>query len=111
MPAPSARRLTPAQFHVLLALAEGPCHGYAIMLAARESAGAGVSMGPGTVYGTLERLEEAGWVAERTAEAGRRRTFELLPPGRAALEREAARVARLAELLRARRLLDAGQAR
>jgi DNA-binding PadR family transcriptional regulator len=101
------RPLTPAQFHVLLALADGPCHGYAIMQAARATAGPGVPMGPGTVYGTLERLEEAGWVAEVPGGTGRRRAFDLLPPGRAALEHEAARVARLAELLRAKRLLGA----
>ena len=59
-----SRPLTPAQFHVLLALAEGPRHGYAIMRAAQETAGPGVPMGPGTVYGTLERLGEAGWVEE-----------------------------------------------
>jgi DNA-binding PadR family transcriptional regulator len=99
--------LTPAQLHVLLALVDGPSHGYAIMKAARESAGPGVPMGPGTVYGTLERLEEAGWVAEQPGGEGRRRVFELLPAGRVALEREAARVARLAELLRARRLAGA----
>jgi DNA-binding PadR family transcriptional regulator len=102
------RPLTPAQFHVLLALADGPRHGYAIMRAAQDSAGAGVPMGPGTVYGTLERLEESGWVEELRGGDGRRRTFALLPPGRAALEAEAARVARLAELLRDRRLLGAG---
>ena len=99
--------LTPAQLHVLLALADGPSHGYAIMQAARASAGSGVPMGPGTVYGTLARLEEAGWVTELPSSSSRRRTFALLPPGRAALEREAARVARLAELLRAKRLLTA----
>ena len=100
------RPLTPAQFHVLLALAEGPRHGYAIMRAAQDTAGAGVPMGPGTVYGTLERLEESGWVEELEGE-GRRRIFALLSPGRAALEAEAARVARLAELLRERRVFGA----
>jgi DNA-binding PadR family transcriptional regulator len=102
------RPLTPAQFHVLLALCDGSRHGYAIMRAAQSSAGAGVPMGPGTVYGTLDRLEEAGWVEELSEGGdGRRRTFALLPAGRAALELEAARVARLAELLRDRRLLGA----
>lgn len=98
--------LTPAQFHVLLALADEPLHGYAIMRLARESAGAGVPMGPGTVYGTLARLEEAGWVREQKPSDGRRRTFELLPAGRTALEHEASRVVRLARLLRKKRLLE-----
>ncbi|HUP24216.1 MAG TPA: helix-turn-helix transcriptional regulator [Thermoanaerobaculia bacterium] len=103
------RPLTPAQLHVLLALADGPRHGYAIMKAAAESAG--LSMGPGTVYGTLARLEGTGWVVELPGAAGRRRNFQLLPPGRSALEREAARLASLAELLRSKRLLGAGSAR
>jgi DNA-binding PadR family transcriptional regulator len=101
------RPLTPARFHVLLALADGPRHGYAIMRAAQSSAGPGVPMGPGTVYGTLERLEEAGWVNELPGGDGRRRTFALLPAGRSALEHEAARVTRLADLVRDRRLIDA----
>ena len=40
--------LTPAVFHILLALADGPRHGYAIMQAVEESAGTEMRMGPGT---------------------------------------------------------------
>ena len=103
-----AQPLTPAKLHVLLALADGPRHGYAIMRTAQQSAGAGVPMGPGTVYGTLERLEESGLVEEIPGGEGKRRTFVLMPAGREALETEAARVERLAELLRAKRLVRAG---
>ena len=92
--------LTPAVFHVLLALHGGPLHGYAIMKRARASASSIVPMGPGTVYGTLDRLLQNGWIRELAGTDSRRRVFELLPVGREALEDEAARVTRLARLVR-----------
>ena len=96
--------LTPAVFHVLLALADGPLHGYAIMQAVEASAG--VAMGPGTIYGTLERLEASGFVKElATARSDRRRMFALQAAGRAALQVEAARLSRLASLVRAKKLV------
>ena len=94
--------LTPAVFHILLALADGPRHGYAIMQAAESTAG--VAMGPGTIYGPLERLENAGMVKE-VAGAGRRRLFAIQPAGRAALREEARRLSRLVALVQARRLM------
>ena len=94
--------LTPAVFHILLAIADGPLHGYAIMQAVEESAGD--AMGPGTIYGTLARLESAGLVKELPSRTDRRRVFALQPAGRAALQDEARRLARLAALVRARRL-------
>ena len=42
--------LTPAVFHILLALADGPRHGYAIMQAVELSAGPAMRMGPGTIW-------------------------------------------------------------
>lgn len=102
--------LTPAVFHILLALANGPLHGYAIMQSVEETAGADMRMGPGTIYGSLQRMEEAGLVKElMTPASDRRRLFTLQPAGRRALEAEARRLSRLAALVRARRLL-AGEA-
>jgi len=96
--------LTPAVFHILLALAEGPLHGYAIMQSVEEASG--IAMGPGTIYGTLERLEVSGFVKELpAARRDRRRTFALQPSGRAALQDEARRLSRLAALVRAKRLV------
>ena len=91
--------LTPAVFHVLLALSDEALHGYAIMK--RVEADSGMSMGPGTIYGSLDRLKEAGWVRagpEDTSDSRRGRTFELTSEGREALRAEARRLARLAEL-------------
>src|SRR5262245_18848595 len=103
-PQPSPAPLTPAVFHILLALAEGPLHGYAVMQAVEASAGE--EMGPGTIYGSLQRMETAGLVKELAPRADdRRRVFTLLPSGRRALVGESRRLARLASLVRARRLV------
>ncbi len=98
--------LTPAVFHILLALADGPLHGYAIMQAVEQSAGTELRMGPGTIYGSIQRMEDAGLVRElATRSDDRRRVFGLLPAGRRALEAEASRLARLADLVRGKRLV------
>lgn len=97
--------LTPAVFHILLALADGPLHGYAIMQAVEASAGPGPVMGPGTIYGSLQRMEDSGLVKELAHGDDRRRVFTLLPAGRKALALEAERLSRLAALLRSKRLM------
>ncbi|MEQ9569267.1 MAG: PadR family transcriptional regulator [Longimicrobiales bacterium] len=93
------RPLTPVVFHVLLALADGPRHGYAIMKQVEEDSG--LAMGPGTVYGSLQRLEDSGWVRagrEDDRDARRGRLFHLTDEGRRALRLEAARITRLSRL-------------
>jgi DNA-binding PadR family transcriptional regulator len=98
--------LTPAVFHILLALAEGPRHGYAIMREVEATSGVHPPMGPGTIYGSLQRMEEAGMVKELAGRNDdRRRVFTLLPAGHRALVQEAERLARLAAIVRARRLV------
>lgn len=107
---PSPDPLTPAVFHVLLALSEGPLHGYAIMQRAEEASGQ--SMGPGTVYGALQRLSEAGWVAETASDpddARRGRSFDLTELGRKALALEARRITRLAHMKQVRRFAAQGR--
>lgn len=101
--------LTPAVFHVLLALSEGPLHGYAIMQRAERASGQ--SMGPGTIYGALQRLSEAGWVAEAGSDPGdprRGRSFDLTGLGKEALAQEARRITRLARMKPVRRLAAEG---
>jgi DNA-binding PadR family transcriptional regulator len=93
--------LTPVVFHVLLALSDGPLHGYAIMRAVDETAGGVIATGPGMVYGTLRRLETAGLVRETAARDDRRRRFALTAAGRRALATEAARLTHLVRLVRA----------
>ena len=98
--------LTPAVFHILLALADGPLHGYAVMQAVEASAGDEARMGPGTIYGSLQRMEDAGLVKElATRTDDRRRVFAIQPPGRRALTAECQRLTRLANLVRERKLV------
>jgi DNA-binding PadR family transcriptional regulator len=56
--------LTPAVFHILLALSSGERHGYGIMKQVEADSQGKVSMGPGTLYGSLKRMLDAGLVQE-----------------------------------------------
>lgn len=101
--------LTPAVFHILLALAGGERHGYAIM---REAATRGHRMGPGTLYGTVKRLIEQGVIEEVTRledhnlDHERRRYYRITGAGLSLIRAEAARLAALVDYASARGLLD-----
>lgn len=56
--------LTPAVFHILLALAVGERHGYGIMKQVETDSAGRIRMGAGTLYGSLKRMLDAGLVAE-----------------------------------------------
>jgi DNA-binding PadR family transcriptional regulator len=89
--------LTPAVFHILLALAGGRRHGYAIMKEVEADGGGFLRMGPGTLYGSLQRMTAAGLVEEtedtvKTDGDERRRYYQLTGAGRRALAGEAARL-------------------
>jgi len=101
----STGNLTPLAIHVLLALAEGPLHGYGIMKAVDKLSQSSLSTGPGNIYGAIQRMEEAGLIRDTGKAKGRiRRLYALTPAGRKALKTESARLARLADLLRAKGL-------
>jgi len=98
--------LTPVVFHVLLSLSRGALHGYAVMKRVEEDSG--LAMGPGTVYGALQRLTEGGWVEEvedTGGDARRGRSFALTTRGREALRGEAERITSLARRQEIRELL------
>lgn len=103
--------LTPAVFHILLALFEGERHGYAIMQAVAEETGGTFNMGPGTLYGTLKRMLDAGLVEEcgdRTDHAindERRRYYRITKAGRQAAVAEANRLDALVRSARQKALL------
>jgi DNA-binding PadR family transcriptional regulator len=91
--------LTPAVFHVLLALAEGQRHGYAILKDVERQTDGAVRMGPGTLYGTLQRLMEPARPVDE-----RRHYYQLTKSGRAALKVEVDRMETLVRTARARRV-------
>ncbi len=84
---------------ILTSLASGPKHGYALQK--DIEAFAGTSLGPGTLYGAISRLEERGLI-EPAGEAGRRRPYRITAAGEEALAET------LAEL---RTIVDEGTAR
>ena len=57
--------LTPAVLHILLALSTKERHGYGIMKQVETDSQGKVKMGPGTLYGSLGRMTEAGLICER----------------------------------------------
>jgi len=86
--------LSPAVLHILLALSTGGRHGYGIMKQVEADSEGKVKMGPGTLYGSMGRMMEAGLIRESGKRADpemddeRRIYYELTGAGRAALEAE-----------------------
>jgi DNA-binding PadR family transcriptional regulator len=98
--------LTPAVFHILLALAEEARHGYSVMQEVEARTGGVVRMGPGTLYGSLKRMMVSGLIESAGDEDGeRRRHYGLTKLGRAVLQAEAERLEALVDAARARRVL------
>jgi DNA-binding PadR family transcriptional regulator len=101
--------LTPAVFHVLLSLAGGERHGYGILKDVLQQTDGAVRLGPGTLYGTLQRLMEAGWVDEVPAPVRqvdeRRRYYRITSSGRRALNGEVDRLDGLLRAAKAQRIL------
>lgn len=86
--------LTPAVLHILLALSTGGRHGYGIMKQVEADSEGKVKMGPGTLYGSMGRMMEAGLIRESGKRVDpemddeRRIYYELTGAGQAALEAE-----------------------
>jgi len=100
--------LTPTVFHVLVALAHEPRHGYAIAQEVEELTGGRVVLGPGTLYGSLQRMSQAGLIAESENPGAegqhveRRRYYRITPLGEAALRAESERLSRSLAVVRER---------
>jgi DNA-binding PadR family transcriptional regulator len=89
----STTPLSPAVFAILLSLAEGEKHGYQVMKDALTPQGGGVRLGPGTLYGSLDRMMRDGLVEESgLSDDERRRYYRLTALGRAVLGTELARL-------------------
>lgn len=103
--------LTPAVFNILLALADGEKHGYAIMLEIEENTEGQVVMGPGTLYGSIKRMLKAGLIEESDERPDpemddqRRRYYQLTGLGQRTVKLEAERLASQVKLAQAKNLL------
>ena len=106
--------LTPAMFHVLLALAGDDLHGYAILKEVELRTAGEVKLSTGTLYGIIKRLLNDGLIIERRERPSahddeRRRYYRLTSQGRAVAAAEAERLEKVVALARARRLLKKTQ--
>ena len=98
--------LTPAMFHILLALADENRHGLGIVREVERRTQGEVRLGPGTLYGSIKKLlglryiEEPGTRPRPEDDDPRRRYYRISPRGRRILEEEAVRMDRLLNVAR-----------
>jgi DNA-binding PadR family transcriptional regulator len=91
--------MAPAIFHILIALADKPLHGYGIMLNISERSDGKVKLSPGTLYGSIKQMLEEGLIEEiagpPAADDERRRYYRITRAGREAARLEMARMSAL----------------
>lgn len=103
--------LTPAVLYILLALSEGERHGYAIARSVEETSAGDVRMGPGTLYGSIQRMLRAALIEEVSArrrasqDDERRRYYRITTFGRRVLDLELQRLGRLIRTAQDKRLI------
>jgi DNA-binding PadR family transcriptional regulator len=104
--------------HIMLALADGPRHGYAIKQAVEERTEGAIRLGPGTLYEALQRLEDGQLIEETPDAAGapahgqeaQRRYYQLTERGWASLRHDLRSFGRLIDVARANPRLRKGLA-
>jgi DNA-binding PadR family transcriptional regulator len=105
-----AAPVTPAEFHILLALADEDRHGYAVMQQVSIESGGAIRLGPGTLYGAIKRLLEYGYIREVATrldpalDDARRKYYRLTGAGREVAAAEAERLERLVLLARSKQI-------
>jgi len=110
-----ARPLSSHWFQILLALADQPLHGLAITKEVFERTDGHMHLWPGMLYGALKKMVDAGLVEDAPAPktfaagGGRPRFYRITPLGRRRCADEAARMARLVDAARAKRLIKRPQ--
>jgi DNA-binding PadR family transcriptional regulator len=103
--------LTPAVYHILLALADGEKHGYAIMKDVETQTEGQVKMGPGTLYGSIKRMLTAGLIQETDERPDpelddeRRRYYRLTGLGKTVVSAESKRLARVVQVAHQKHVL------
>ena len=110
--------LTPYTFHILMALARGDKHGYAIMVDVEKRTDGQLVVGPGTLYSSIKRMLKAGWIVESderpdpALDDERRRYYRLTDLGLRVAQAEADRLTRTLRLAEQSGLLwDVGAVR
>jgi DNA-binding PadR family transcriptional regulator len=103
--------LTAPVYHILLALAGQPRHGYGVILDIAERTGGALRLGTGTMYTAIKRLLDTGLIEESDERASpdeddeRRRYYRLTVFGRQVLHAEARRLDAMVAMARERRVL------
>ena len=102
--------LTPLSMHLLLALAEGDRHGYALMQAVRQQSGGTVRPGTGSLYAAVQRLVDDDLITVVTGDdssSGRRgNTYRLTSAGRRAAGTEVERMRAMLNLASDRKIIS-----
>jgi len=104
--------LTPAVFHILLALSEDERHGYSIMREVAADTNGSLQLGPGTLYGCLKRMlaarliEESDERPDPELDDERRRYYRITDIGAQTVRAEAERLANAVSIARSKRLLS-----
>ena len=107
--------MTPAMFHVLIALADGEKHGYAILKEVARRTEDKVRLSAGTLYGNLARLESSGLIVESDARPAiglddeRRRYYRMKPLGERTVRAEAQRIAAALAAAKSKRVFVGGK--
>ena len=108
--------LTPAVFHILLALADGERHGYGIMQEIAARTNGTMRMGPGTLYGSIKRMLADGLIEasderpDPEADDERRRYYRLTNFGQRVAQAEALRLEQIVRLAHAKKILPGAEA-
>ncbi len=99
--------VSPAAFHILVALASEDRHGYGIIQDVAARTGGQLRLSPGTLYRTIQRMLEQGWIEETDERPApefddeRRRYYRITDAGRSAARAETRRMADLVRMARA----------
>jgi DNA-binding PadR family transcriptional regulator len=107
--------LTPAVFHILVALGDGERHGYAIMQEVARLTEGRTQLGPGTLYRSIQRMVADGLISESSTRPGpekddeRRRYYRLTDFGLQVASAEAERLCALVTAARSKGILPAPQ--
>jgi DNA-binding PadR family transcriptional regulator len=107
--------LTPVVLHILLALSDGERHGYAIAQEVEAATRGSVRMGPGTLYGSIQRMLSSALIEEAPArkrvngdgenDDSRRRYYRTTPFGQRVLGLELERLNEIVRLARQKHLV------